>query len=87
MKKEVLEKLKEFLNTNAPNDICCDAEQILALMLFCGNLIESYERSLEVIRFYADSKHFEEAGTKIGIQLWSILDDGKLAREFLRSIE
>jgi len=49
MKKEELEKLKEFLNTNAPNDIFDDAEQVLALMLFCGNLIESYERALNVI--------------------------------------
>ena len=68
MKKEELEKLKELANSNniPHNFICNDPTQKDQIDYWNATnptkileLIESYERSLEVIEFYADRENWD----------------------------
>jgi hypothetical protein len=47
MNKEEIKMMKKFLNKTAPVDV--NVEQVLALMLFCGEIIDAYEKMESVL--------------------------------------
>ena len=76
MKKEELDKLKESATLNSP---IYNFNEVL-------KLIESYERSLEVVSFYGDKENWDMEDMSPTIWDDGQIDCGKRAREFLKEM-
>ena len=70
-KKLTIEEIKKCLNTTAPNDY--EPENVLGLMLICGNLIDELEDYRAALEFYANKRSYSCDHDNSLFSRWCIL--------------